>query len=244
MAALQAGARATGLKPGDLLMAWGYDENLMPKGNPLSREALDTAFPDNPVGVVRVSMDGNGDAAIDLLSKAHLAAAGNEPAKDRRTVCIHCQFIRADQIEALAKYKIIPSLFTDLTFFFGDTHVANRGAEQAAFISPMRSALAAGLRPIRRFRLSPAAPLTNTARKHRRAASKRASAPTSSSCPPIRPRWRQRRSGQSRSSRRSRTAERSGRQIECKRSMSMLRCGHRQRRRGLLPQRPRRRGDA
>ncbi len=342
IAALQAGARAKGLKPGELLLGWGYDENLMPKGQPLSREALDKAFPDNPVGVIHVSMHGavinskamakfgykdgmttpeggvilrkagtqdlqglvmelaflpmftalpvpkpetevaaakagqmlyaaagittaqegathapqvkqlqrvakagglfidvvaypfvtdiekvtatdafstwgtynnhfkiagckatidgspqgktawftkpyltggpsgekdysgspgippdtiiamvkkcydnnvqvlmhgNGDAAIDLLLKAHLIAAGDDLAKDRRTVCIHCQFIRKDQIAAFAKYKIIPALFTDHTFFFGDTHVANRGMAQASFISPMKSALAAGLHP-------------------------------------------------------------------------------------------------
>lgn len=342
IAALQAGAKAKGLKPGELLMGWGYDENLMPEGLLLSRDALDKAFPDNPVGIVHVSMHGavinskamekfgykdgmptpaggvilrkagtqdlqglimevaylpmfsalpvptpdrevaaakagqmlyaaagittaqegathapqiaqlkriakdgglfidviaypfltdiekviatdpfdtwgkydshfkiggckatidgspqgktawfttpylsggpageqkfsggpglppeavmamaktcydnnvqvllhaNGDAAIDLLLKAHLAAAGDNPAKDRRTVCIHCQFIRPDQIDAFAKYNINPSLFTDHTFFFGDTHIANRGMAQAAFISPMKSALAAGLRP-------------------------------------------------------------------------------------------------
>lgn len=58
IAVLQAGAKAKGLKPGELLMGWGYDENLMPKGNLLSREALDKAFPDNPVGIVHVSMHG------------------------------------------------------------------------------------------------------------------------------------------------------------------------------------------
>jgi predicted amidohydrolase YtcJ len=89
----------------------------------------------------------NGDAAIDYLLKTHLATAGADPAADRRTVCIHCQFIRPDQIAAFRKYNIIPSLFTDHTFFFGDTHVANRGKAQASFISPMKSALAAGLHP-------------------------------------------------------------------------------------------------
>nr|WP_310522998.1 amidohydrolase [Polymorphobacter sp.] len=342
VAALQAGAKAKGLKPGELLLGWGYDENLMPKGQPLTRAILDKAFPDNPIGIIHVSMHGavinskamekfgykdgmptpaggvilrnadgktlqglvmetayipmitalpgptaetevaaakagqllyaaagvttaqegathapqlaqlqrvakagglfidvvafpfltdvdkiaavtpfsawskydshfkiggckatidgspqgktawftkpyltggptgeknysgtpglppeaimamakkcydnnvqvlmhgNGDAAIDMLLKAHLAAAGSEPAKDRRTTCIHCQFIRPDQLAAFQKYNIIPSLFTDHTFFFGDTHVANRGLAQASFISPMKSALAAGLRP-------------------------------------------------------------------------------------------------
>ena len=339
---LQAAAKAKGLKPGELLIGWGYDENLMPNGEPLSRDALDQAFPDNPVVIVHVSMHGavlnssafakygykdgmptpaggvmlrkgdtqdlqglimetaflpaftalpsptpetevaaakagqmfyaaagvttaqegathapqveqlkriaaknglfidvvsypfildldkilevnppssfgsynnhfklggckitsdgspqgktawfatpyltggpsgesnwtggpglpvdtmlagakkcydnnlqllmhaNGDAAIDFLIKAHEQAAGADPTRDRRTVCIHCQFIRPDQLAKLKQYHIIPSLFTDHTFFFADTHVLNRGKEQAYFISPMKSAYAAGLRP-------------------------------------------------------------------------------------------------
>jgi predicted amidohydrolase YtcJ len=92
-------------------------------------------------------MHGNGDAAIDFLIKSHLASAGTTPDADRRTVCIHCQFIRTDQIAAFRKYNLIPALFTDHTFFFGDPHVANRSMTQAGFISPMKSALAAGLHP-------------------------------------------------------------------------------------------------
>jgi predicted amidohydrolase YtcJ len=95
----------------------------------------------------QVLMHANGDAAIDFLIESHLAAAGNSPAADRCTVCIHCQFIRPDQIDAFAKYNIVPALFTDHTFFFGDTHIRNRGLQQASFISPMKAAAAAGLRP-------------------------------------------------------------------------------------------------
>ena len=40
------------------MLGYGYDENLMPAGEPLSRDALDTAFPDNPVAVIHVSMHG------------------------------------------------------------------------------------------------------------------------------------------------------------------------------------------
>ena len=96
---------------------------------------------------LQVLLHANGDAAIDFLIEAHKAAAGAEPAKDRRTVCIHCQFIRPDQLKAFAELKIIPALFTDHTFFFGDTHVRNRGSTQASFISPMRTAIDLGLRP-------------------------------------------------------------------------------------------------
>lgn len=33
------------------------------------------------------------------------------------------------------------------TYFFGDTHVQNRGMEQASFISPLNSAIKLGLQP-------------------------------------------------------------------------------------------------
>jgi predicted amidohydrolase YtcJ len=96
---------------------------------------------------VQVLMHANGDAAIDFLLESHLAAAGATPSAPRRTVCIHCQFIRPDQIAAFAKYNIVPALFTDHTFFFGETHIRNRGLAQASFISPMNSVIAAGLKP-------------------------------------------------------------------------------------------------
>jgi predicted amidohydrolase YtcJ len=89
----------------------------------------------------------NGDAAIDALLEAHRVASGDDPAKPRGTVGVHSQFIRRDQLEKYAAWKITPSFFTLHCFYFGDTHVANRGPEQAAFISPMKSARALGLRP-------------------------------------------------------------------------------------------------
>jgi predicted amidohydrolase YtcJ len=96
---------------------------------------------------LQVNFHANGDAAIDFLLEAHKAAAGADLAKDRRTVCIHCQFIRPDQIAEFARLKLIPSLFTDHAFFFADTHILNRGRQATDFLSPMKSALAAGLRP-------------------------------------------------------------------------------------------------
>ena len=89
----------------------------------------------------------NGDAAVDMLLIAHRFAAPDSLDKDRRTTAIHAQFIRPDQIAQFVQYKIIPSAFTDHTFFFGDTHVKNRGRDQAYFESPMHSYYAAGLRP-------------------------------------------------------------------------------------------------
>jgi predicted amidohydrolase YtcJ len=96
---------------------------------------------------LQLNIHANGDAAIDFLLQAHVAAAGADPAKDRRTVAIHSQFIRADQLEKYREYRIVPALFTLHTFFFYDVHAVNRGPEQAAFISPMKTAFDLGMRP-------------------------------------------------------------------------------------------------
>ncbi len=89
----------------------------------------------------------NGDAAIDLLLRAHVYAAGADPARDRHLTVIHSQFVRADQLDKYVEYKITPSMFTLHTFYFGESHVRNRGEKQAAYLSPMRAAIDKGLRP-------------------------------------------------------------------------------------------------
>ena len=89
----------------------------------------------------------NGDAAIDALLEAHRFASGEDPAKSRGTVGVHSQFIRPDQLAKYAAWKITPSFFTLHCFYFGDTHVANRGRAQADFISPMKAARKLGIQP-------------------------------------------------------------------------------------------------
>ena len=94
----------------------------------------------------QVLMHANGDAAIDFLIQSHEDFAGDRT-KDRHTVCIHCQFVRPDQLKKLAEYKIIPSFFTLHTLLFADTHRKQRGEAQTNMISPMKSAIALGMRP-------------------------------------------------------------------------------------------------
>ena len=67
--------------------------------------------------------------------------------RDRRVTLIHAQFVRADQFEKLVQYKVRPSFYTLHTFYFAEAHIANRGREQASFMSPMRAAIDKGLRP-------------------------------------------------------------------------------------------------
>lgn len=89
----------------------------------------------------------NGDAAIDVALAAHEFAAAGDLTRDRLTVMVHSQFVRPDQLERYVRYNIIPSFFTEHTFYFGDAHIALRGKAQADFLSPMRAAIDIGLRP-------------------------------------------------------------------------------------------------
>lgn len=96
---------------------------------------------------LQVIAHANGDAGIDAVLKAHEFAAPDSLGKDRRTVIIHSQFVRKDQLQKYVDYKIIPSFYTEHTFFFGEAHIKNRGMQQASFISPMKTAIEMGLRP-------------------------------------------------------------------------------------------------
>jgi predicted amidohydrolase YtcJ len=58
VAALKKFAEEKKVPKGETIQAYGYDDNMMPKGNLLNRDHLDAAFPDNPVIVGHVSMHG------------------------------------------------------------------------------------------------------------------------------------------------------------------------------------------
>jgi len=86
----------------------------------------------------------NGDASIDMMIDG-AQAAGVKADEDRRTVIIHSQFQRPDQLEAYAELGFSPSYFTVHVFYWGEEHMANTGIERASFISPMKSAATKGL---------------------------------------------------------------------------------------------------
>jgi predicted amidohydrolase YtcJ len=92
----------------------------------------------------------NGDAAIDLMIEgvdqglASLQAAGR-PRPDHRSVAIHAQLARLDQLDAMKRLGIIPSFFAAHPFFWGDWHRKSFGDERALAISPLHSSLVRGL---------------------------------------------------------------------------------------------------
>lgn len=86
---------------------------------------------------------GNGDASIDMIIAAHENACkelNQALNKDRRTIVIHSQFVRPDQLETYVKYNMQPSFFTNHAYFWGDVHVENLGEKRAFFLSPIASA--------------------------------------------------------------------------------------------------------
>lgn len=89
----------------------------------------------------------NGDAAIDAFLKSYELARAGDYRRPWNVTTIHTQFLRKDQIPKFVKYKLRPSFYTLHTFYFFEAHLQNRGKAQAAYISPMRDAIDAGLRP-------------------------------------------------------------------------------------------------
>ena len=88
----------------------------------------------------------NGDAAIDQYIYAVKAAEEEFGYDDHRTVMVHGQTLRHDQIPELVKLKMLPSLFPMHTFYWGDWHRESvLGEPRADYISPCRDVIDAGL---------------------------------------------------------------------------------------------------
>ena len=81
----------------------------------------------------------NGDAAADMLIQS-IEEAGIT--SDHRTIMIHAQTVREDQLDQMKKLGIIPSYFSSHTFYWGDWHRDSVfGIERASRISPTRTTL-------------------------------------------------------------------------------------------------------
>jgi len=81
----------------------------------------------------------NGDAAADMLIEAVKDAGITS---DHRTIMIHAQTVREDQLDQMKELSIIPSYFSTHTFYWGDWHRDSVfGEDRAMRISPTKSTL-------------------------------------------------------------------------------------------------------
>ena len=94
---------------------------------------------------LQVFVHANGDGAIQQVIHA-AEAAGLKAGDDSRTIVIHSQMQHPEDIPRYVALGLTPSYFTNHTFFWGDVHRSNIGETRAAFISPMKSAMDAGLK--------------------------------------------------------------------------------------------------
>ena len=88
----------------------------------------------------------NGDAAMDQLIRAVRKANELQGRADRRTVVIHAQTARDDQINAFKAEGMLPSYFAAHTYFWGDWHRDSvLGPVRGSRISPLASTLDKGV---------------------------------------------------------------------------------------------------
>ena len=126
-----------------------------PPGAPADYRAYGTSDPDlyraGAAHLIRrgvpILVHANGDAAIDLmLDGVEAAVAGLDPRPDHRSVIIHAQLMRADQLDRAAALGAVPSFFSAHAFFWGDWHRRSFGEARGNAISPIRWAIERGVR--------------------------------------------------------------------------------------------------
>ncbi len=82
------------------------------------RDAVDWAYENK----IQIITHANGEAASDQLISFIRAAKEKHGGSDRRSVLIHGQFLREDQVDSYKALDVLPSLFPMHTFYWGDWH--------------------------------------------------------------------------------------------------------------------------
>lgn len=83
----------------------------------------------------------NGDAAAEqYISQFEKAKEAYQDLDACRSVMIHAQLVRKDQLARMASLGMMPSFFIAHTYYWGDVHIKNFGKERANHISPAKDA--------------------------------------------------------------------------------------------------------
>ncbi len=110
-----------------------------------SPEAYMARMPDLLARGVPVLAHANGDAAIQLMIDGIAEAVAGNPLPDHRSVAIHAQLVRPDQLDAFKRLGIVPSYYSVHPYFWGDWHRRSFGEERASFISPVKATVERGI---------------------------------------------------------------------------------------------------
>ena len=90
---------------------------------------------------IPILVHANGDAAIELMVDGIDEAISDEAIVDHRSVIIHAQLIREDQLDRVKKLGIVPSYYAAHPYFWGDWHRQSFGDARASFISPLKATI-------------------------------------------------------------------------------------------------------
>ena len=92
-----------------------------------------------------VLVHANGDAAIDATIEGIAEAVDPAALPDHRSVIIHAQLMRPDQLPAVKELGLVPSYYAAHPFFWGDWHRRSFGEERAAHTSPVKATIEHGI---------------------------------------------------------------------------------------------------
>ena len=90
---------------------------------------------------IPILVHANGDAAIELMIDGIDEAISDGAIVDHRSVIIHAQLNRADQLDRVKELGIVPSFYAAHPYFWGDWHRQSFGDARASFISPLKAAI-------------------------------------------------------------------------------------------------------
>ena len=110
-----------------------------------SPEAYKARMPNLLARGVPVLAHANGDAAIQLMIDGIAEAVAGEDLPDHRSVAIHAQLARPDQLLRFKELGIVPSYYSVHPYFWGDWHRLSFGEERASFISPVKATVELGI---------------------------------------------------------------------------------------------------
>jgi predicted amidohydrolase YtcJ len=110
-----------------------------------SPEAYKARMPGLLARGVPVLAHANGDAAIQLMIDGIAEAVSGNVLPDHRSVAIHAQLARPDQLTQFKELGIIPSYYAAHPYFWGDWHRLSFGEERASFISPVKATVELGI---------------------------------------------------------------------------------------------------
>ena len=117
------------------------------RGYPIQEQATVDRLVDYALSrKIQLIAHANGDAAGDMLLDAVEKSLGKMSAMpDHRTVMIHAQTVRTDQLDRMRELQVMPSFFSAHTFYWGDWHRDSVLGNRAQRISPTRSTLDRGI---------------------------------------------------------------------------------------------------